>query len=193
MTRRVLIIALLLAGSWYAMMLVHEFGHIIAAWATGSKVDAVHVPWVGFSQTLVPTTQWPRAVTSSGPIFGTLLPLFIWLTARRISSLARRGWSVIARFFAAFCLLANGVYIGSALLSPVGDAEELVRVGVPAWALTALGLPAAALGIALWNGIAKNLDGTANVNARHARVTLRQSLVWLVCVLVVVGIVNLVP
>ncbi|MCC6229853.1 MAG: hypothetical protein IT432_11565 [Phycisphaerales bacterium] len=193
MNRRLLIIAPLLAGSWYAMMLVHEFGHVIAAWITGSQIQSVRVPWVGFSQTLVPATQWPRVVTASGPVVGAMLPLLTWLIARHIPCLSRRGWSVIARFFAAFCLLANGVYLGSAMLNPVGDTEELVRVGVPAWVLTTIGLPAAALGLALWNGMAMNLDHAADAEARHARVTLRQSLAWLACVLVVVGIVNLVP
>lgn len=193
MSRRIIIIALLLAGSWYAMMLVHEFGHVIGAWITGSHIHSVRVPWVGFSQTLVPVTPWPRVVTASGPVVGAMLPVLIWRSARRIPRLARSGWSVIARFLAAFCLLANGVYVGSAMLNPVGDSEELVRMGVPAWALTAIGLPAAALGLALWNGMAMNFDHAADSEARHARVTLRQSLAWLVCVLVVVGIVNLVP
>lgn len=191
MTRRVFTISLLLAASWYAMMLVHELGHVIAAWSAGSRVEAVRMPWLGFSQTIVPTTDWPRVVAASGAALGSALPLVAWLIMRSVPRIRRGAACAIARFFAGFCLLANGAYIGSAVLVPVGDSEDLVRMGVPAWVLALIGWPAAAAGVALWNGMAKNLGSSARIDGEPLGITPMHALTCMVCVLALVGLVNL--
>ncbi|MCC6969309.1 MAG: hypothetical protein IT434_03735 [Phycisphaerales bacterium] len=192
MRQRVLIIAILLAASWYAMMLVHECGHVIAAWSTGSHVEAVRVPWLGFSQTIVPTTDWPRVVAASGAALGSALPFLAWLTIRCMPRIRRGTACAIARYFAGFCLLANGVYVGCAVLLPVGDTEDLVRMGVPAWTLTVIGWPIAAAGVAMWNGMAKSIGTRARIDGEIVGITLMDAVTCMVCVLALVGLVNLV-
>lgn len=191
MTRRVFAISLLLAASWYAMMLVHELGHVIAAWSTGSRVEAVRVPWLGFSQTIVPTTDWPRVVAAGGPALGSALPMLAWLIMRSVPRIRRGTACAIARFFAGFCLLANGAYIGSAVLLPVGDSEDLVRMGVPAWMLALIGWSAAAAGVAIWNGTAKNFGTSTRIDEELVGITPMHAMTCMVCVLALVGLVNL--
>lgn len=200
MKRRVVIVTIALIASWYAMMMVHELGHVIAAWVTGSRVETVRVPWFGFSQTVVSTSDWPRAIVVGGPAFGAVAPLGVWLATATVGRLYRSGWSILARFFAAFCLLANGVYMASAVLLPVGDAEELIRLGVRAWTLAVPGGIAAAGGLALWNGMSRKIgggcDGHSNdevrgprsesMNLTHA-ISMLAAVVGFVCVVGVAG------
>jgi hypothetical protein len=48
---QVVLIGSLLALSWLAMMVVHEFGHVVGAWLTGGAVaKVVAQPWT-FSRT----------------------------------------------------------------------------------------------------------------------------------------------
>jgi hypothetical protein len=55
------------------------------------------------------------------------------------------------RFFAGFCLVANGAYIGVGALDPVGDAAVMLRHGSPAWSLATFGAVAVAAGLGLWH------------------------------------------
>jgi hypothetical protein len=59
----------------------------------------------------------------------------------------------LLRFFAGFCLIANGAYLASAAILPVGDAEELLRTGAPLWALVWPGSAAVVVGVLLWRGL----------------------------------------
>lgn len=155
MTRRLTLVACTLIASWYGMLLVHELGHVLAAWGTGSEVAAVRVPWVGFSQTeMVRYAEPAWVVVAAGPAAGVVLPALAWLAVRRIA----RGWSgePLARFFAGFCLVANGGYMASALVNASGDAADLLALGVPRWALGVPGLVSAGLGLAAWNGLGRS-------------------------------------
>jgi hypothetical protein len=147
-------------ASWYAMMIVHELGHVLAAWATGSTIAGVFVPWVGFSQTEIIEYRRPIVVVSAGAIVGVALPLAAWLAART-ASLAP-GWASLSRFFAGFCLVANGGYLGSALVSPVGDAEDLIALGSPTWAVGVPGLLMLAGGLWAWNGLGAKFSEAAS-------------------------------
>jgi hypothetical protein len=153
MARRPAILALtILAASWYGMMLVHELGHVLAAWATGSTISAVRVPWVGFSQTEIARYGGPAwAVVAAGPVLGVLVPAAAWGLGRVVA----RGWVGVPllRFFAGFCLVANGWYMASALVDPAGDAGDLAALGVPRWAVAVPGILAAASGFAVWHGL----------------------------------------
>ena len=46
----------------------------------------------------------------------------------------RRGpWSYVPPLLAAFCLIADGVYLGIGSFAGVGDAGVLIRYGSPGW------------------------------------------------------------
>ena len=57
------------------------------------------------------------------------------------------------RFFAGFCLIANGCYLGYGVVEPIGDAEELVRLDVPTWLFGVFGAIAIPSGLRLWQGL----------------------------------------
>jgi hypothetical protein len=62
-----------------------------------------------------------------------------------------------ARFFAGFCLLANGLYLGVGSFEGIGDAGDLLRYGAPRWSLWLFGIVTAPLGLWLWNGLGKHV------------------------------------
>lgn len=156
MTRRApILIGLTLIASWYGMMLVHELGHVLAARGTGSAVAAVRVPWVGFSQTeMVRYAEPAWVVVAAGPAAGVVLPVLAWLAVRRVGR--GRACEPLARFFAGFCLVANGGYMASALVNAAGDAADLAALGVSRWAIAVPGVIAAGLGLAVWNGLGRS-------------------------------------
>ncbi len=137
------------AASWYGMMVVHESGHVLGAWASGGRVARVVLHPLAFSRTDLAENPHPLLVVWGGPVWGSVLPLVIWLVLRGI----RYRLAFLPRFFAGFCLVANGVYLASAAVMPVGDAEDLLRLGVPAWMLVAPGLAGVVGGLGIWNGI----------------------------------------
>jgi hypothetical protein len=143
--------ALLWAGiaiaSWLGMQVVHEVGHVAGAWFTGGRVTHVELkPWT-ISRTDVEPNPRPLVERWSGPIAGSMLPVLAWLTAAR----ARRSWAYLLRFFAGFCLIANGAYLGVGAFWPVGDAADILRIEPARWPLVVFGLVAAIAGFALWH------------------------------------------
>ncbi|MEM9415797.1 MAG: M50 family metallopeptidase [Planctomycetota bacterium] len=150
---RLLFAAAVLAASWYAMMAVHELGHALAAWATGGSVERIVLPLIGFSRTDVSPNPSPLAVAWAGPITGVMLPLLFWFLA----TLALRQRLHVAqqalRFFAGFCLLANGVYLGLGWIDRVGDAGDLTRHGAATWQLIAFGALCISAALYLWHGL----------------------------------------
>jgi hypothetical protein len=56
------------------------------------------------------------------------------------------------RFFAGFCLVANGVYIGAGSFAAIGDAGDMLRYGSSLWQLWLFGLVTVPAGMALWHG-----------------------------------------
>ncbi|MEX2026825.1 MAG: hypothetical protein WEH44_05980, partial [Pirellulaceae bacterium] len=62
----------------------------------------------------------------------------------------------LLRFFAGFCLIANGAYIGAGSLGRIGDCGEMLRHGSPIWLLWLFGLLTVPAGLALWNGQGKH-------------------------------------
>lgn len=81
------------------------------------------------------------------------MPIGIWLLVRW------RRWQITpyARAFAGFCLIANGAYLATAVFMPVGDTEDMLRLGTPAWLVSLCGIFAVAGGLALWNGLGPQL------------------------------------
>src|SRR6202035_355657 len=126
----VLVLSVVLA-SWLGMQAVHEFGHTCGAWLTGGRVARVVLHPFTISRTDLAQNPSPLAVVWAGPAIGTLLPLAAWLVA----AIARMPGAFVLRFFAGFCLLANGLYIGVGSFSGVGDCGEMLRHGAAIWQL----------------------------------------------------------
>jgi hypothetical protein len=145
--------ALLIGSSvplcWFAMMAVHEMGHVMAAVASGGTVEKIVLYPLTISRTDVSPNPHPLPVAWGGPFVGILLPVAL-LTLVRLCKLT---WVYLAQFFAGFCLIANGSYIGVGSLQRIGDAGDLLRHGSPMWLLWLFGLVAVPFGLYLWNGL----------------------------------------
>ncbi len=142
------------------MMIVHELGHMLHAWTSGGRVTQVVLHPLAISRTDVVPNPHPLFVVWGGPVWGCLLPLLVWFVGSRLR------WSriYVVRFFAGFCLIANGAYIGSGIAYPVGDAEQMRQLGTPAWVMGCFGVVTVAAGLLLWHrqgrnfGISKNAE-----------------------------------
>ncbi|HYG34049.1 MAG TPA: hypothetical protein VEC99_04665 [Clostridia bacterium] len=145
---QVLLIASTFALSWVGMMVVHEFGHVLFAWASGGMVARVVLSPLEFSRTDLQKNPHPLFVAWGGALVGTVLPLGISLLWRAFRWPA---WYVL-QFFAGFCLVANGVYLGVvSFMANAADPADLMREGAPQWVLVLFGLVAFPSGLFLWN------------------------------------------
>jgi hypothetical protein len=167
MLRRLLIYAALIYLSWLAMQATHESGHILAAWLTGGRVERVILQPLAISRTDVSPNPSPLVVAWAGPIVGAALPLLLAIICRwrfrppRVSGGAADAAQVPLRrvvdprllvdFFAGFCLIANGAYIGVGSFDRIGDAGDLLRHGSPQWLLIAFGLVSSVTGLFVWH------------------------------------------
>jgi hypothetical protein len=137
--------ALLIA--WFVMQIVHECGHVLAAWLTGGTVERVVLHPLSISRTDVSPNPHPLSVAWGGPIFGVVAPLVAFGASKRMN----RGFAMFLRFFAGFCLIANGAYIGAGSFYGIGDAGDLLHHGSPRWTLIAFGAIAITVGLWIWH------------------------------------------
>jgi len=135
-------------GSWLGMQMLHELGHVAAARLTGGRVERVVLHPLTISRTDVSHNPRPLVVVWAGPIVGVLLPLMLWFAAVRLHLAA----AFVLRFFAGFCLVANGLYIGCGSFEGIGDCGEMLRHGSPPWQLRLFGMATVPLGLWLWHG-----------------------------------------
>ncbi|MBI1312205.1 hypothetical protein GC176_13020 [bacterium] len=142
-----LVIALL-PLCWFGMMIVHEAGHVVGAWLTGGKVTSVVLHPLAISRTDVEPNPRPHFVVWAGPVVGVLVPIGIW----RMFALFQRPETFLLRFFAGFCAVANGLYLGVGSFDRVGDAGDLLRSGAESWQLWLFGFLTSVVGFGLWNG-----------------------------------------
>jgi len=153
LTRSILFTLGLGVLSWLLMQVIHECGHVLAALLAGGTVVHVDLHPLRISETIVRPKPHPLFIIWAGPIFGCLLPSLIWLAIRCV----KNSSEFVLRFFAGFCLIANGAYLGSGILDPVGDAFDLVQLGTSRWLLGLFGLATLVMGIWLWEGIFRHL------------------------------------
>ena len=146
-----LIVSTLLA-CWLGMQDVHELGHILAAWTVGATVEQVVLHPLTISRTDVASNPSPLIVVWGGPLFGITLPALAWLAAERLTL----PGAFLVRFFAGFCLIANGAYIGAGSFQGIGDAGQMLRQGSPLWLLMLFGVVTVPAGLWLWNGQGKH-------------------------------------
>jgi hypothetical protein len=152
---------------WLWMMIVHEFGHVLGLWTTGGTVARVVLHPLTISRTDAGHNPHPATEIWAGPLVGVLLPAAV---AALASAFGVPGAHLL-RFFAGFCLIANGCYIGVGVLDPVGDARELLRNGAAVWQFALFGLVTVPAGLYLWYGQAKHF-ARDNVRPRTAIVVL---------------------
>lgn len=142
----VLILSLILL-SWLGFMIVHETGHVIGAWGTGGTVLRVVLHPLVISRTDVWPNPHPLAEVWAGAVLGVLLPLAAWGLAR----LVRMPGAYLLRFFAGFCLIANGMYLSVGTLDRAGDPFELIEHGAAAWQMILFGILTVPPGLYLWH------------------------------------------
>jgi hypothetical protein len=138
-----------LALCWLGMQVVHETGHVLAAWASGERVDRVVLHPLTISRTDATHDQHPLLVVWGGPLLASLLPS----GALAVMRLVRSRWSFLLRFFVGFSLISNGAYLGVGSFEGVGDAGDLLRYGASRWTLIAFGLICVPSGLFLWHGL----------------------------------------
>ena len=144
---QVLLILSTLLGSWLGMQAVHESGHVLGATLSGGRVARIVLHPLTVSRTEFSANPRPLLVAWTGPVAGVVLPLLLWGTAARL----RLAAAFALRFFAGFCLIANGAYLAIGSFDRVGDAGDLLRHGSPAWTLWLFGLLAVPAGLGLWH------------------------------------------
>ena len=144
---RCVLILTLLPTCWLGMQIVHETGHVIAGALLGGSVDLVVLHPLTISRTDVTGDSLPIVTCWSGPILGVTLPLLVSLVWSRWKL---TGWKPV-QFFAGFCLISNGLYIGIGSFDRVGDAGDAQRLGSPIWVLWAFGLLVVPSGFWLWH------------------------------------------
>jgi hypothetical protein len=164
--------------SWLGMMIVHEFGHVVGAWLTGGTVKQVVLHPLAISRTDVSPNPHPLIVVWAGPALGVVLPLAAW----GVAALVRMPGCYLLRFFAGFCLIANGAYIGVGEFDRVGDAGDILRHGAARWYLWLFGLVTAPLGLLLWH----NQGSYFGLGQARGKVSERAAYVCLIVLVVVV-------
>ena len=145
--RQVVLIGSVVLGSWLGMQAVHEFGHVLGAWLTGGRVARVVLHPLTISRTDLAHNPSPLVVVWAGPIVGVAGPLLVWA----IAVMSRLPGAFALRFFAGFCLLANGLYLAVGSFDRVGDCGEMLRHGSEPWQLWLFGAITAPVGLALWH------------------------------------------
>ncbi len=135
--------------SWLAMMAVHEFGHVLGAFATGGVVERVVLHPLTISRTDVSPNPSPGVVVWFGPILGCAIPVLVWVLIPKRLAAARK----LAAYFAGFCLIANGAYIGIGSLDRVGDCGVMLKHGSAVWLLIVFATVAVPFGLYLWHRI----------------------------------------
>ncbi len=161
---QILLIGTFLPLCWLAMMAAHEFGHVAGAAITGGKVERVVLHPLTISRTDVSPNPHPLFVVWAGPLGGVLLPLGLLPLAR----IGKLKWTYLSQFFAGFCLIANGAYIGIGSFGKIGDAGDMLWHGSPMWSLWLFGAACFPLGLYLWNDLGPHFGlGTSAGKVDH--------------------------
>ena len=145
--RQFLLLITFIPWCWLAMMAVHEGGHVVAAGITGATIERVVLHPLSVSRTDLGENPNPLWVSWAGALVGSVVPLMAWALAAWCAV----KWSSMVRFFAGFCLVANGVYLSAGAWTGDGDAGDLLSAGATSWQLICFGFFATALGLRLWH------------------------------------------
>lgn len=141
------LIGSVIVGSWLGMQAIHEAGHVLGARLTGGRVARLVLHPLTFSRTDLADNPRPLIVAWAGPVVGVAVPLLVWGMAASLGA----SWAFVLRFFAGFCLVANGLYIGVGAFGRVGDCGEMLQHGSRLWHLWLFGAVTAPIGLWLWH------------------------------------------
>lgn len=145
--RQGVLIASTILASWLGMQAIHESGHVVGAWLTGGRVAQVVLNPLTSSRTDLVHNPNPLLVVWAGPVLGGVLPLVFW----GIAAAFHMPGAFLLRFFAGFCLIANGAYIGAGSFDRVGDCGQMLQHGSALWQLWLFGTVTIPLGLWLWH------------------------------------------
>lgn len=140
------VVVVSIAFSWLAMQVVHEAGHVLHAWLSGGSVARVVLEPLEISRTELRVNPRPLVVAWGGVVWGVALPAALALATRGRGEQVRH----LGRFFAGFCLVANGAYLVAGTLARTGDPADVVRLGAPAALVLLVGAALAAAGLWQW-------------------------------------------
>ena len=180
---QILLIVSFIAFSWLAFMVVHEFGHALTAWLTGGSVSLIILHPLQISWTSFARNPHPQLVAWGGPVWGALLRVFFLIAAR----LLRSPGLYLFRFFAGFCLIANGLYLFVDSFGRGGDGGTLIRNGASQWELLAFGVVTIPIGFWFWHGLGPHFG----LGVAHGRVS-RGAVVISTCLLALTVVMELV-
>lgn len=151
--RQVVLIVSVMLLSWLLMQAVHELGHAIGAWATGGRVTNLVLHPLAISRTDVQPNPQPLVVVWAGPVIGSLMPLAVWLVVWFATRPSKTSAENFLRFFAGFCMIANGAYIALGSSERIGDCGDMLRHGSPRWTLWLFGAVAIPAGLWIWHKV----------------------------------------
>lgn len=144
---QIVLIVSFLGFCWLTMQIVHECGHVLGALLADAKIDKVALHPCIISRTDVSSNSHPLLVVCAGPLWAVLLPTLAFV----IATIFRFPGVYLFRFFAGFCLIANGVYIGFGPSESAADSAIMMEYGLLRWQLVLFGLLTTALGLYLWH------------------------------------------
>lgn len=144
---QVILIVTFFGFSWLAMQAMHELGHVFGTWTTGAEITKVALHPCIISRTDIGYNPHPSVVVWAGPIIGSVLPLLTFLVAK----ICRSPGVYLFRFFAGFCLIANGIYIAFSPAEGGADSGVMMLHGSPRWGMVLFGLLTAPLGLYFWH------------------------------------------
>jgi hypothetical protein len=173
---QVVLIGATLAGCWLGMQAVHELGHVLGSWLTGGVISRVVLQPLTISRTDLSFNPRPLIVVWAGPIFGVLVPLAVWGAC----AIGKRRYAFLFRFFAGFCLIANGAYIAFGSFDGIGDCGEMLRHGSSAWQLWLFGALTIPAGLWLWHRQGSNFG----FGSTHEEIDVRVAYLILIAVIV---------
>ncbi len=149
--QQLVIILTFIGFCWLMMQVIHELGHVVSTIISGGQVEKVVLHPLTFSRTDVSLNPHPLIQIWGGPIVGVILPM----AALAIAHLIHTNYLLLFRFFAGFCCIANGVYIGFGPNTTGLDTQVMLFLGCERWQLILFGLPILALGLYLLNDTGK--------------------------------------
>lgn len=177
---QVILIVTFLAFSWLAMQAVHELGHVVGAWVTGAEVIKVALHPGIISRTDLGYNPHPALVVWAGPVLGAVLPVLVFLAARA----CRAPGVYLFRFFAGFCLIANGVYIAFGSADGAADTGVMMQHGSPYWVMIIFGILTVLPGLYLWHSQGKHFG----LGEAGGKVNRQAAIVSALLLLAVVGV-----
>ncbi|MBL1216618.1 MAG: hypothetical protein D8M59_03905 [Planctomycetes bacterium] len=139
---QIILIVSFILFSWLGMQAVHELGHVLGALASHAEIEHVALHPLIISRTDIGDNPHPLVVVWAGPVVGAALPLCAFLLA----IVCRSPGVNLFRFFAGFCLIANGAYITFGSSEGGLDTAVMIQNGSPRWVMVLFGILTMPLG-----------------------------------------------